>query len=145
MAFFLPVLRRAALWLGAIQLAITLVVAAAAGWLAGLESARSALIGGGIGIVAGLYQALRLAGRSLADDPARFMRAVYVGEGMKILLTAVLFVVAIRVMQPRFAPTMVAYAATFIAYWIALGTGYPWAGQIGEAGGRRERTTGERQ
>lgn len=124
-------LRRAALRLGVMQLGLTLVVAAAAGWIGGPAGAFSAAVGGGIGIVAGLYQALRLSSVSAADDPARFMRAMYVGEGMKILLTAALFVAAIRLMQPRFGPTLVAYTATFFAYWIALGTGYPWDAKRG--------------
>ena len=48
---------------------------------------------------------------SAADEPERFMRAVYVGEGMKLLITVALFVAVIRVMKPQFLP-MVAYTAT---------------------------------
>lgn len=119
-------LRRAAYLLAAGQAALTLVIAAAAGWLGTAGSARSALAGGAIGVLAGLYQALRMFSVSAADDPVRFQRAVYVGEAMKILITAVLFILAIRVMKPQFLPMMGAYAATFLVYWAALGLGYPW-------------------
>jgi ATP synthase protein I len=122
----LRLLRRAAWRLAAGQAALTLGIAAVAGWLGAGPDARSALAGGGIGIVAGLYQALRMFSVSAAEEPARFMRAVYVGEAMKILITAALFIAVIRVMKPQFVPMMVAYSATFLVYWGALGTGYPW-------------------
>ncbi|MCC7489737.1 MAG: ATP synthase subunit I [Gammaproteobacteria bacterium] len=134
-------LRRTAWLLAAGQAVLTLLVTAAAGWLGGTASARSALAGGCIGTVPALYQALRMFSVSAAEDPGRFMRAVYVGEFMKIVITAALFVAAIRIMKPQFLPLMAAYAVTFLAYWIALGTGYPWfAGQTGVApGGSTER------
>lgn len=134
-------LRRTAWLLAAGQAVLTLLVTAAAGWLGGTASARSALAGGFIGTVPALYQALRMFSVSAAEDPGRFMRAVYVGEFMKIVITAALFVAAIRIMKPQFLPLMAAYAVTFLAYWIALGTGYPWfAGQTGVApGGSTER------
>ena len=45
---------------------------------------------------------------------------------MKILITAALFVAAIRILKPQFLPFIGAYSATFLVYWMALGTGYPW-------------------
>ncbi|MDH4021891.1 MAG: ATP synthase subunit I [Gammaproteobacteria bacterium] len=119
-------LRSAAFRLAGWQIAITVVVAAVAGMLGGEAAVRSALMGGGIGVVAGLYQALRMFRFSAAIDPARFYRGVWVSEAVKILLTVALFIFAIRVLRPVFAPMIVAYAATFLAYWAALGTGYPW-------------------
>ncbi|MBL8201001.1 MAG: ATP synthase subunit I [Chromatiales bacterium] len=105
---------------------ITLVVAAGASMFGGPVAAWSALLGGGIGIVAGLYQAMRMFRVSAAEDPARFYRGVWISEVVKILLTVALFSFAIRILRPQFAPLIVGYAATFIAYWVALGTGYPW-------------------
>lgn len=119
-------MRRAAFRLAAWQLALTLVIAAAAGLLGGQQSSVSALAGGSIGALAGLYQALRMSGAG--DEPLRFMRAVYVSEALKILLTAALFIAAIRLLHPRFVPMIAAYSATFFVYWAALGTGYPWPG-----------------
>lgn len=119
-------LRRAAFRLAAWQMALCLAVAVAAAWFGGPAAFRSALIGGGIGIVAGTYQALRMFRVSAADDPARYYRGVWVSELVKILLTVALFIFALRVLEPRFAPMMVAYTSTFIVYWVALGTGYPW-------------------
>lgn len=119
-------LRKAALKLAGWQTAITMVIAGAAGWLGGTYSAYSALAGGAIGIAAGLYQALRMFSVDAAANEARFMRAVYVSQAVKLLLTAALFVAAIRVFSRNFAPLMIAYVATFFVYWIAMGTGFPW-------------------
>ena len=130
-------LRRAAFRLAAGQTALTLGIAAAAGWFGAAADAWSAMAGGGIGTVAGLYQALRMFSVNAADEPARFMRAVYVGEAMKILITVALFVATIRIMKPQFLPMMAGYAGTFVVYWVALGTGYPWFGT--ESGGTQPR------
>ncbi len=119
-------LRRAAFRLAGGQIGLTAVVGIAAGLLGGTAAARSAAMGGGIGILAGLYQALRMFRVSAADDPGRFYAGVWISEAVKILLTVALFILAIRVFRPQFAPMIVAYAATFIVYWMALGTGYPW-------------------
>lgn len=125
-------LQRAAFRLAGWQVVLTGLVAAGAGWLGGSSSALSAAIGGGIGIVAGLYQALRMFRTDARQSPERFMSSVYVGEGLKIVLTVALFIAAIRVLHVKFAPTIVAYAATYIVYWVALKTEYPWT--TGESG-----------
>lgn len=135
-------LRRAAFRLAAGQAALTLLIAALAGWLGGEADAWSAVAGGGIGTLAGLYQALRMFSVSAADDPQRYMRAVYVGEAMKILITVALFIAVIRIMTPQFAPMMLGYAATFLVYWAALGTGYPWFG-IGSGSARTQQQAGQ--
>lgn len=136
-------LRRAAWQLAGWQAALTVVVAIAAAGLGTRMSAWSALAGGAIGTLAGLYQSLRMFGRNAAADPAGFMRAVYVGEFMKIIITAALFVVAIRLMRPQFLPMMAAYAATFLVYLAALGTGFPWLGErYGVPAAGREQVAG---
>ncbi len=119
-------LRRAAFRLAGGQLGLTAAICAGAGMLGGAAAAWSAALGGGIGIVAGLYQALRMFRVSAADDPGRFYAGVWVSEAVKLLLTVALFILANRVLSPQFEPMIVAYAATFIVYWAALGTGYPW-------------------
>jgi ATP synthase protein I len=119
-------LRRAAYRLAAWQAALTFAVAAVAAAVGGVGAAKSALMGGGINIIAGLYQALRMYSGQAALQPERFMRAVYASEAIKIALTVALFIVVIRVMRPQFAPLIIAYAATFLVYLAALGTGYPW-------------------
>ncbi len=129
-------MQRAAYRFAGWQVALTLAVAAVAALLGGRAAAVSALLGGGIGTIAGLYQALRMFRVSAADDPARFYRGVWVSEAVKILLTVALFIFAIRVLHPQFLPMIGGYAVTFIAYWAALGSGYPWLPDVTAASER---------
>ena len=121
-------LQRAAFRLAAGQIALTALVAAVASFVGDTGSAFSAVVGGGIGIVAGLYQALRIFRVDAAADPERFLRSVYISEAIKIVLTVALMIAAIRTLNVKFLPFMLAYIATYVAYWVALGTGYPWSG-----------------
>ena len=118
-------LQRAAYWLAGWQLALTGFVAAGAGWLGGSASGLSAATGGSIGIVAGLYQALRMFRVDASKDPAGFMRGVYVGEVVKIVLTAALTIAAIKVLNVTMLPFMIGYIAIYVVYWVALKTGLP--------------------
>lgn len=48
------------------------------------------------------------------------MRRFYAAEAQKLLLTAVLFYVAIRWMDVSFAPMITAFAVTLVIYWLVL-------------------------
>ncbi len=87
------------------------------------SAALSAAAGGGIGIVAGLYQALRMFRVEAGRDPQGFMRGVYVGEAIKIVLTIALMIAAIRILDVAMLPFMIGYIAIYSVYWIALKTG----------------------
>lgn len=99
----------------------------AAAWFAGYDNAAvSVFVGGSIGMIAGLYQAMRLLQVDAANKPGAFMRGLWVSEAVKIFLTVALFVLAIRLLGIEMVPTLVGYAVTYIVYWVALGTRYPW-------------------
>ncbi|MFQ5635073.1 MAG: ATP synthase subunit I, partial [Gammaproteobacteria bacterium] len=100
-------LQRAAYRLAGWQLALTAAVAAGAGWLGGTASGLSAAAGGSIGIVAGLYQALRMFRVDAGADPDGFMRGVYVGEAVKVVLTVAMIIAAIRVLEVEMLPFMI--------------------------------------
>ncbi len=118
--------RIAVLCLAGGQLLLTLLLTATA-WLTGYDNAAlSVFVGGSIGMIAGLYQALRLLQVDSAGAPEAFLRGLWVSEAVKILLTVAMFVLAIRVSKIEMVPTIVGYAVTYIVYWIALGTRYPW-------------------
>jgi len=108
------------------QLLLTLLLTATA-WLAGYSSAAlSVFAGGSIGMIAGLYQALRLLQVNAAEQPAAMMSGMWVSEVVKIVLTVAMFLLAIRLLNVEMVPTLVGYATTYIVYWVALGTRYPW-------------------
>jgi len=116
-------LQRAAFRLAGWQVVLTGVVAAGASWLGGSASGLAAATGGSIGIIAGTYQALRMFRVDASEDPAGFMRGVYVGEVVKVMLTVALTIAAIRVLNVEMLPFMSGYIAIYIVYWVALRTG----------------------
>lgn len=108
------------------QCALTVTLSLIA-WLAGhADAAVSVLVGGSIGAIAGLYQAMRLLSVDAGTDPEGFMRSLWVSEAVKIVVTVALFILAIRLLRVAMVPTIVGYAVTYIVYWVALGTSYPW-------------------
>lgn len=118
--------RRAALVLTGWQLGLTTALAVAVGFAGSPRAALSVCAGGAIGMLAGLYQALRLLQVNAGEEPAAFLRGLWVSEAVKIVLTAALFIAAIRLLAVTMVPTIAGYAMTYIIYWVALGTRYPW-------------------
>lgn len=112
--------RRLAFAIVAGQLGVTLVVAALFLLLSGYRAGGSALAGGGIGALASLYMAVSFFRAGAGAEPQRILRGVYVGEFVKLVLTATSFVVVILAFDVAFLPLFVAYLATFFVYWIAL-------------------------
>jgi ATP synthase protein I len=111
--------RRAALMLVLAQLAVTLILAAT--FLIGSDAhaAESALIGGGVGVAASLAM-VTVMFRGAGADPKRILRSTYRGEAVKLGLTVVLIVAALKNVELAVLPFFVTYAATFLVYWIAL-------------------------
>ncbi len=103
----------------AIQAAVLLVVfggvALGFGWLA----ARSVLLGGLIAFVPNAYFALRIC-RSREETPRRFVRRFYVGEAVKLMLTAALFFLVLRLPDIQALPMFVGFIAVLGGFWIAL-------------------------
>ena len=118
---------RAAAWrLAGWQVAVTAVLALGAAGIGGRPWALSAVCGGGIGTLAGLYQALRMFSIDAGEQPRLYLRAVFASETLKVLLTVALFVAAINMLGIDMVPAIAAYAGTFLVYWAALATNYPW-------------------
>lgn len=101
------------------QLAVTVAVALAVLVLAGRESAYSAFAGGMISVIANFYFAMQMF-RGARKSPRQLVTAFYVGEAVKILITVVLFVFAIKVLHVLFLPLFITYVITLMVYWFAL-------------------------
>ena len=118
--------RLAVIRLSAWQLSLTLALA-----LIGLlwfdsGFAASVLAGGVIGMLAGFYQAHRMLQVDAGKHPEAFMQSLWISEAVKIALTVALFIFAIRLFRVQMVPTIIGYAGTYLVYWAALGTRYPW-------------------
>jgi F0F1-type ATP synthase assembly protein I len=90
------------------------------------QAAVSVFCGGMIGLIAGFYQAQRMLRVDAGKHPEAFMSGLWISELVKIVLTVAMFIAAIRLLQVQMVPTIVGYAGTYVIYWVALGTSYPW-------------------
>jgi ATP synthase protein I len=111
--------RKAALTVVAAQVVITVAVAAvcALGW--GTKAGASALWGGAIGVAATSFMALALFRHAEGASAARIAWSFFLGEFLKVALSIGLLVMALRSARVAAGPLIVAYAATFAAYWFA--------------------------
>ncbi len=111
--------RTAALVIAA-QLAVTLLAGVFALAISGFHAAWSASVGGLISTLASLYFALRVLAPTRGAAIRSVVRTFYVGEAQKLVLTAVMFYVAIKWMDVVFLPLILTYTATLFVYWLAL-------------------------
>ena len=81
------------------QLAVTLLVAPPLG-LVGWVHAWSGLIGGLIAVLGNALFALRIFGRYRAQEPGRLLGRFYAAELSKLLLTMLLFAMAVVLVKP---------------------------------------------
>jgi ATP synthase protein I len=58
--------------------------------------------------------------RSTAGNAAAIARGFYRGEAIKIGVTVLLFVLALRGRRLEAGPLFAGYVASFVAYWVAL-------------------------
>jgi ATP synthase protein I len=102
------------------QVAISVVVALICAAVIGAPAGLAALIGGGISAAGSLVQVAVSFRRSTAHAPPAIARGFYRGEALKIAVTVVLFVLALRGRHFAPGPMLAGYVATFVAYWVAL-------------------------
>lgn len=84
------------------------------------RSGYSALAGGLISAVSSSYLAGRILGFDGTTPPARMLRAFYVGEVVKIVMTMALFILAIVLLKVDALFMLLAYVLTLPVYWFAL-------------------------
>ncbi len=121
------------------QVVITVLAAAICFAVWGRNAGLSALVGGGISAVASAVLAFFAFRSPAGAEAATIARAFYVGEGLKLAVTVVLFVVVMLTMQVSFAALFGTYIATLFMYWVALANALPSldgktrSGQVGAA------------
>lgn len=103
-----------------LQLAVTVLAGLVAGLLAGRMAAWSALIGGLINAIASLFMAVKMFAAGPGAGPQQWLGRILIGEALKFLITVALFVFAIVVLKAEFLPLILAYIATYVAYWIGM-------------------------
>lgn len=102
------------------QLAIIIVAVVASYIMAGSRAAYSAFIGGGINVLATAFFARQVFSAPPGATARRVVRAFYIGEVMKILLTILLFAAVLVWLNIAPLPLFLTYAATMLASWLIL-------------------------
>jgi len=128
LAIDLPHARRLAFGVVLAQAAVTVTATLIAWGVADGRAALSALLGGGIATVGSLVMAALVFGGGRAMDPRRVLGMFYLGEAVKVALVIVLFVLVLKLVNVTPLAMFVAFAATFLVYWIALVSALPSLG-----------------
>jgi ATP synthase protein I len=128
LAIDLPHARRLAFGVVLAQAAVTVTATLIAWGVADGRAALSALLGGGIATVGSLVMAALVFGGGRAMDPQRVLGMFYLGEAVKVALVIVLFVLVLKWVNVAPLAMFVAFAATFLVYWIALVSALPSLG-----------------
>lgn len=108
------------MWIIGLQLAVTVLAALVATLAGGPHAGYSALLGGLINVVASFYMAKRIFAGGLAAGPRAWLGRLWLAEIVKFGLTVALFALAIGVLKAAFLPLILAYIATYAAYWVGL-------------------------
>ena len=105
----------------AAQLGVGLLLAAIGGFSAGRTAAYSALTGGMICLLPNTFLALRIIAAGMKRDPRALVRGMYAGEAGKLMISAMLFIVAFTLVKPLAAGWLFAgFIATQSVMWVAL-------------------------
>lgn len=112
--------RRVALLVVAGQIAVALAAALVLTVFLGDRSGYSALVGAGIGILPNYYLAVRLFKRDRPMSAEKALRSLYLGEGIKVVFTVALFVLAMRILDVELLVVALTYAATVAVNWVAV-------------------------
>jgi ATP synthase protein I len=117
------------------QLAVGFAIALSLALAVGQQAAYSVLVGALIGVVPNYYLAGRMLRRRREATPEESLLGIYIGEFIKIALTAALFVTAILLLNVGFLIVVATYIAMVAVNWVAL-----LVVDLGESPGRRNVT-----
>ena len=112
--------RSTAIRILAAQTLVTVIAALGLYIWSGSHGAISALTGGMICVISGAYLAHRMFKFKPDRAPALWVRAFYVGEAVKLVLTAVMFLIAIVYLDVDILIVILTYMAALSMYWFAL-------------------------
>lgn len=103
----------------ATQAAIGAVVSLA--WLlSSLQAAAAGITGTLIAIVPTLFFAAKVFAQKPGTPPRQVVRAFHIGEAIRLILTATLFIIALQWFSGEFVPLITTFAASLFSYWLIL-------------------------
>jgi ATP synthase protein I len=88
--------------------------------LGGMEQARSALLGGLVGFLPNAYFAVQFGRQAPRRTAKEVVRAFYLGESIKLIITALLFVLVFQLPGILFMPLFIGFISVIMIFWFAL-------------------------
>ncbi|MBS1211483.1 MAG: putative synthase protein, partial [Proteobacteria bacterium] len=82
--------------------------------------AKSALLGGLVGFLPNAYFAVRFGRRDPTKTAKDVVRSFYLGESVKLLFTALLFVLVFQLPGILFMPLIIGFVSVIMVFWFAL-------------------------
>lgn len=107
-------------WLVAAQMSMIGLVALGASWFGDGLDVRSALLGGLAAFLPNLYFASRVGFFDPAKSAKDVIKSFYLGETIKLILTAASFFILFQLPDIRFLPLFIAFGAVLTVFWLAL-------------------------
>lgn len=87
--------------------------------ITGAKSALSILLGGCAYVVPNIFFVWRVFRYVGAHQVAQFMTAFFIGEMLKLILSAILFLVIVNYLPVSLLSVLIGYVSAIIAFWIA--------------------------
>lgn len=106
-------------WLLRTQAVMTALAGVAFAMIGGLGWSMAALAGGAVGLFLTAVVALRV-GLASNMEPKAMLRSFYRAMALKFVLAVVIFVIVALWFAGYFVPVVTGYAATAVAYWLAM-------------------------
>lgn len=101
--------------------ALTMVVVSALALLAGgAAEARSALLGGLVGFLPNAYFAAKFGRSDPGKSAKEVVRTFYLGESIKLIITALLFILVFQLPGIVFMPLFIGFLSVIMVFWFAL-------------------------
>lgn len=88
--------------------------------LSGLADAQSVLAGGLAGFLPNVFFATKFGRHDPKKSAQEVVRAFYVGEALKLVLTGALFVLIFQIPGISFMPLFIGFVSVIMVFWFAL-------------------------
>ncbi len=87
--------------------------------IGGWQKAYSAFLGGLAAFIPNFYFALRVSGAA-GQEAKKVLQSFYKGEFIKLMLTAFIFVLIMKIPNIEILPLMAGYSSALSVFWFAL-------------------------
>ncbi|MGZ8217232.1 ATP synthase subunit I [Methylomagnum sp.] len=107
-------------WILAAQVSVIALITLSCWIVWDWPMARSALLGGVTAFLPNLYFAARFGFSNPALTAKQIVRIFYLGETIKLITTALLFVLIFQLPDIRFLPLFTSFTLVLMVFWFAL-------------------------